>query len=278
MQVLSCFQPKDASASPHWNVFFVMVISISFDIGASGCIRQRHPAGMNEEPLEDPLLQSSLPQSDSMDMENNFMEDDHSSPPLVSVEIIDDGALESHEDHNQYATIVIFQAGWYITWNTMEVPYRQPQQQHDLEGLDVWIFQKIFTTNEMVLAAIPERAICDLTYIVYYNPLSDANLMHLQPLQKKTAKQIQWIVIFPELVVLSKALENAQQAQMSMRSSRLEIVYCLADFQSALNMWQALFSNMSIVFPSSVRDPEGVTLFKDVLKPGVPRKPTIINT
>ena len=33
-----------------------MVISISFDIGASGCIRQRHPAGMNEEPL----LQSSI--------------------------------------------------------------------------------------------------------------------------------------------------------------------------------------------------------------------------
>ena len=159
----------------------------------------------------------------------------------------------------------------------MEVRNRQPQQQHDLEGFDVWIFQKNFTTHEMVLAEIPERAICDLTYIVYYNPLSDANLMHLQPLQKKTAKQIQWIVIFPELVVLSNALENAQQAQMSMRSSHLEIVYCLADFQSALNMWQALFSNMSIVFPSSVRNPEGVTLFKDVLKPGVPRKPTIIN-
>ena len=116
-----------------------MVISISFDIGASGCIRQRHPAGMNEEPL----LQSSLLQSDAIEMENNFMEDDHSSPPAVSVEINADGAFESDEDHNQYATIVIFQAGWYITWNTMEVPYRQPQQQHDLEGFDVWISRKI---------------------------------------------------------------------------------------------------------------------------------------
>ena len=55
------------------------------------------------------------------------------------------------------------------------------------------------------------------------------------------------------------------------------MIYCLSAFQSALNMWQALFSNMSIVFPSSVKDPEGVTLFKDVLKAGVRRIPRIIN-
>ena len=127
----------------------------------------------------------------------------------------------------------------------------------------------------MVLKHIPARANCDLTYIVDYNPLSNANLMHLQPLQKKTAKQIHWIVIFPELFLLNEALDNFEK--MRMRSSEYENLCCLADFQYAMNMWQALFRHMSIVFPSSLENPGDVTLFTKILRACVQSEPHIVN-
>ena len=169
---------------------------------------------------------------------------------------------ESHEnleDKAKSATTVVLQKGWYETWDTFPVTVpRKTLQTASATTFNVWAFSGNFTKKHILLEHIPEHPLCDLTYIVYYNPFSDSCLTRLQHLQSKTAKQIHWIIVYPELKSFNDDITSS--SRHIMRGTGCEVVCCLADLKHSFNMLQNLFAHVSLVFPSSV-NPTDVDLW-----------------
>ena len=181
----------------------------------------------------------------------------------AEVHTADINMRESGAFRKRAAIIVPDRSGWYGTWQVFDILCRRSVESQISGVMDLGIFDGNSLPLQWVLEEIPERASCELTNIVYYNPLSDADLMHLQPLQQKTQKQIHWIVIFPEFVLLNQQLTTS--SGMRIRSPDSPSVCCLMDVQHAFNMWQRLFAHMSIVFPASTLDVELIPLWREVV-------------
>ena len=182
-----------------WTILVLIGLGGCFDMYMNGCVKASKCASPNEEPL----LQSLVGEADPIELDSVGVEDFNHARNVLEIEAESDevdtadiNTRESGDLMKRAAIVVPDRKGWYGTWQVLDILCRRTLESEIAGVMDFWIFEGNSLSLQWVLEKIPERASCELTNIVYYNPLSDANLMHLQPLQQKTQKQIHWIVIF----------------------------------------------------------------------------------